>query len=250
MTIVNISEKIVQLKEWCKINNILEGSVHKVFDMLHLGNRPDRTPTDSIQFPSFYIQDEQAQAWHDPKQYQWVKLLQQNFQDIKKEALEIFEANLMDIHPENNDLADNGKWGTFFFYKNGTKFIENHKTCPLTSNILKQVPGVEIAGRTYFSAMPPGIHINPHCGPHNFKLRTHLGIVTPMDAVIRVGNITKSWLEGGCIIFDDSFEHEVWNRSNTTRIVLILDVWNQSLTKLEMQALEYIMPEFYQKYET
>ncbi|MBA4242264.1 MAG: hypothetical protein C0448_16205, partial [Sphingobacteriaceae bacterium] len=99
------------------------------------------------------------------------------------------------------------------------------------------------------SAMNSGIHINPHCGPHNFKLRTHIGIVTPPEAVIRVGSIIKPWVVGKCIVFDDSFEHEVWNKSNITRIVFIVDVWNPNLTVEEIKALEYIMPEYYQRAE-
>lgn len=128
-----------------------------------------------------------------------------------------------------------------------TSFAENHAKCPITASVLAKIPGVEIAGRTYFSAMTPGIHIKPHCGPHNFKLRTHLGLITPPEAVIRVGEVIKPWPEGKCIVFDDSFEHEVWNNSNVTRIVLIVDVWNPILTEEEIKALEYIMPEFYHR---
>jgi aspartate beta-hydroxylase len=243
----NTEEKFNRLKEWCKIQNVQENSVQKVFDMLKLGKRGNRTIDDPIQFPNFYIQDEKSHAWHDPQQYPWVKLLQQNFQVIREEALAIFEANLMGVHPENDDLAGNGTWNTFFFYKNGKPFPKNHKYCPFTASILKKIPGSEIAGRVYFSAMAPNIHIKPHCGPHNFKLRTHLGIITPKNSLIRVGDIIRNWIEGKCMVFDDSFEHEVWNRSNTTRIVLIVDVWNPSLSMVERKALEYIMPEFYEK---
>lgn len=242
----NINEKISLLKKWCFKNNIDEKVLRKVFDMLSLGKRKDRIDSDPIQFPACYIKDEKAQAWHNPSQYSFVSLLEENFTDIKKEALSIFEDELMDVHPENDDLAGYGTWNTFFFYKNGEKFSRNHERCPLTSKILDQINGVDIAGRTYFSAMTPGIHIKSHCGPHNFKLRTHLGIVTPEEAVIRVGDTIKPWPEGKCIVFDDSFEHEVWNRSNETRIVMIVDVWNPILTKEEISAIKYIMPEFYQ----
>lgn len=104
---------------------------------------------------------------------------------------------------------------------------------------------MDIAGKTYYSAMTPGTHIKPHCGPHNFKLRARLGIVAPKEAIIRFASTIKSWSKGKCIVFGDSFEHEVWNKSNITRIVLVVDVWNPIFTSQEVQALEYIMPEFY-----
>jgi aspartate beta-hydroxylase len=202
-----------------------------------------------MQFPGFYIKDDNASSWHDPYKYSWVKLLEENFAGIKNEALQVLDEKLMTYHPENDSLAGYGTWNTFFFYKNGGKYIENHKKCPLTSSIIDKIAGVNIAGRTYFSAMTPGIHIKPHCGPHNFKLRTHIGIVTNQDAVIRVADETRPWQNGKCIVFDDSFEHEVWNKSQITRIVLIVDVWNPSLSIEEINALEFIMPEFYNRQE-
>jgi aspartyl/asparaginyl beta-hydroxylase (cupin superfamily) len=246
---LGIQDKLSLLEEWALAQKINCKKLSKVFQMLELGQRGERTKDDSMQFPTCYINDDQAVAWHDPKKYFWVTLLENNFENIKKEALKIFDAKLMNAHPENDDLAGYGTWNTFFFYKNGTKYLKNHDICSFTSSIISKIPGVDIAGRTYFSAMPPGIHIKPHCGPHNFKLRTHLGIVAPKEAVIRVENTIKPWPEGKCIVFDDSFEHEVWNKSDTTRIVLIVDVWNPYLSAEEIMALKYIMPEFYMKRE-
>jgi len=33
------------------------------------------------------------------------------------------------------------------------------------------------------------------------------------------------------VFFDDTYEHEAWNRSGETRVVLILDCWNPYLTE-------------------
>jgi beta-hydroxylase len=38
-----------------------------------------------------------------------------------------------------------------------------------------------------------------------------------------VGHETKTWEAGKCLIFDDTFEHEVLNPSNTARIILLID---------------------------
>lgn len=242
-------EKIELLEAWCLERQIAPEKISRVFEMLKLRKRGERTEQDPIQFPACYLQDAAASAWHEPNQYAWVKLLEDNFEGIKKEALSIFEKNLMGVHPENDDLAGYGTWNTFFFYKNGEKYLKNLEQCPFTASILSKIPGVDIAGRTYFSAMTPGIHIKPHCGPHNFKLRTHLGIATAPEAVIRVADEVKPWVTGKCIVFDDSFEHEVWNKSEMTRIVLIVDVWNPCLSDEAKLALEYIMPEFYKRSE-
>lgn len=43
----------------------------------------------------------------------------------------------------------------------------------------------------------------------------------------------RSWKEGKLLIFDDSFEHEVWHNGTEVRLVLIVDVWHPDLTEEE-----------------
>lgn len=69
----------------------------------------------------------------------------------------------------------------------------------------------------------------------------HLPLIIPEDCAIRVGNETRAWSEGECLIFDDSFQHEAWNRSNQSRAVLILEVWNPQLTAVERQAVSAVL---------
>ena len=107
-------------------------------------------------------------------------------------------------------------------------------------------------GAFELSLLAPGTHIAPHCGPTNHRLRLHLALSVPSmpsaprdtsagegnDAGdtargaigIRVGNETRSWRTGSVLLFDDSFEHEVWNRAGAPRLVLIVDVWHPDLS--------------------
>ncbi|MEN9449152.1 MAG: hypothetical protein RJA25_2442 [Bacteroidota bacterium] len=235
-----IEEKINLLQAWATDNSISMKDLVNIITMIKNGSRGARKPTDPLQFPDFYYPDKEAKSWHNSKDYKWVSLLESGFNEIKNEAQSIFNEQFMESHPQNNELAENGTWNTFFFYKNGIKYEENFLNCPKTGEIIESIPGTSQAGRVYFSAMSPGINVKPHCGPHNFKLRCHLGLVTDPLAIIRVGDEIRTWETGKCIIFDDSFEHEVWNRSKITRIVLIVDVWNPVLTDEEIKALVYL----------
>ena len=38
-------------------------------------------------------------------------------------------------------------------------------------------------------------------------------------------------------MFDDTFRHEAWNRSDSTRIILLMDCWNPHLTEVEKRAV-------------
>ena len=46
---------------------------------------------------------------------------------------------------------------------------------------------------------------------------------------MRVGEEVRGWAAGKCLIFDDSFEHEVWHDGDAERIVLICDLWHPQL---------------------
>ena len=74
-----------------------------------------------------------------------------------------------------------------------------------------------------FSSMAANTHITPHRGYTDDVLRCHLGLVTPENCALRVSNQIRTWTPGSCFVFDDTQEHEAWNRSNATRIVLLLD---------------------------
>lgn len=121
----------------------------------------------------------------------------------------------------------------------------------MTEKLILSIPGATSAGSVFFAAATPGTHIIPHCGPHNLRIRGHLGIIVPPGCEMRVGHETHPWQEGKILVFDDSFEHEIWNRSQGTRIVLIFDVWHPELTEIEIlgfqhfeRQLEEIWPQY------
>ena len=49
-------------------------------------------------------------------------------------------------------------------------------------------------------------------------------VLEPREQIaIRVGNRICHWEEGRAIIFDDAYDHEAWNRTDKTRIILFVD---------------------------
>jgi aspartate beta-hydroxylase len=71
----------------------------------------------------------------------------------------------------------------------------------------------------------------------NTRVVTHLPLIIPDDCALRVGGETHVWQTGQCVTFDDTFEHEAWNRSDQTRVVLIFDNWNPDLSEAERAAV-------------
>jgi aspartyl/asparaginyl beta-hydroxylase (cupin superfamily) len=90
-----------------------------------------------------------------------------------------------------------------------------------------------------FSRLLPGAHIPPHFGTGNHRITVHLPLIVPGDCEIRVGGTRHAWREGELFAFDDSFEHEAWNRSSEERVVLIFEAHHPDLRPEERAAIEY-----------
>ncbi len=120
--------------------------------------------------------------------------------------------------PETNIYR--GNWTVFPLFKFGTRVEENCLLCPETARLLEAVPGM-VTGA--FSALAPGTYIGPHNGFTNEVLRCHVGLRAAQNCAIRVGEVTRPWTAGCCFVFDDTIEHEAWNRGTTTRVVLLFD---------------------------
>jgi aspartyl/asparaginyl beta-hydroxylase (cupin superfamily) len=134
-----------------------------------------------------------------------------------------------------------GDWDAFFFYADGERFEANHAACPHTSAVLAKLPldhvrdhGPEVC----FSIMRPGAHILPHRGVTNTRAVLHLGLEIPEGCALSlVGVLEQQWQRGVCFAFDDTFEHEAWNKNSTTRVVLLGDIWNPYLRPAEREVL-------------
>ena len=164
----------------------------------------------------------------DADQFGWVADLESNWHVIRKELEGILVHSdqlpaFQEVSPTQAALTSDDLWKTYFFYGYGYKVEKNCAECPETTRLLEQVPGMKTA---FFSILAPGKHIPPHRGPYKGVLRCHLGLIVPEpkeQCRIRVDDQFAHWEEGKSMIFDDCFEHEVWNNTEGRRVVLFMD---------------------------
>ena len=149
--------------------------------------------------------------------FEFTESLESNWLVIKEELTRLQPKNFM-LWPEK--FLYNHGWNVFGLYAFGKKLEDNCSLCPETTKLVESIPGITTAG---FSSLAPETHIVPHEGYSKTVLRCHLGLIVPNGCGIRVGSQTKKWTEGKCLIFDDTVEHEAWNRSHHPRIVLLID---------------------------
>lgn len=131
-------------------------------------------------------------------------------------------------------------WGAYFLFNQGERVARHCEACPQTAALLDSLPLVRIPGRgptAFFSRLKPGTHIPPHHGATNTRSIVHLPLIVPPDCAIRVGNHVHAWQPGRVVVFDDTMEHEAWNRSDRERVVLIFDVWNPFMDARERELV-------------
>jgi len=127
-------------------------------------------------------------------------------------------------------------WGAFHLWKEGERFDEACARAPQTAALVESLPICRIAGRApnvFFSILKAGAHIPPHTGVTNVRSVVHLPLIVPNGCEFRVGGETRQWRVGEAFAFDDTIEHEAWNRSGENRAVLIIDAWNPHLSEHE-----------------
>ena len=163
-----------------------------------------------------------SQPWWTSREFPWCGLLERHYAEIRSEVLHLLRApqNFTPVGGRavhDHTLVAAGEWKEFPLFGNGQRYEQNCARCPVTTAVMEKIPeAIELAmasgGETLFSTLKPGTHLRPHCGSTNTRLTCHLGILVPDGCSIRAGEEWGEWREGECIVFDDSWEHEVHHR--------------------------------------
>jgi ornithine lipid ester-linked acyl 2-hydroxylase len=161
--------------------------------------------------------------------FPWIAEIEANWSAIREELERVLEdrealPNFQDISKDQIEITDDDHWKTFFLYGYGFEARLGVEMCPKTAELMRRIPGMTTA---MFSILAPHKHILDHRGPYKGVLRYHLALIVPHHAEscrIRVGQDFRYWREGQSLVFDDTFNHEVWNDTDETRVVLFVDV--------------------------
>lgn len=219
---------------------------------IYLRELPANYP-DPRQRPKFlYFPDLPTTRFFDRELFPWYTELEAHAGAIREEMLAVltedqgFEPFLGYVddpqHLQNLLRGHHGTpaWNAFFFYRHGERNDANASRCPRTIAALDAAPLCRVrahAPEVCFSVLTSGSHILPHHGVTNTRVVTHLALVVPDDCALVVGGEPHTWQEGACFTFDDTFEHEAYNRSADTRVVMLLDAWNPYLSEVERAAI-------------
>lgn len=205
---------------------------------------------DSRQQPTFlYFPGLPTAPYLERSLFPWIESFERQTPHIREELLRLLPSGAgrervfssEEIERQNlrgTDVAPT--WNGYYFYRHGERREDNCSACPQTAQALDMLPLSRVRGHgpeVLFSVFTPGTHLLPHRGVTNTRLVAHLPLIIPPDCALNVGGELHRWQEGRVVVFDDTYEHEAWNRSDRIRVVLIFDLWNPHLTEVEREAV-------------
>lgn len=204
----------------------------------------------------FYVPDLPVRVFYEREDFPWTERVEAATDMVRAELLNLlhegsgFEPYVN--HAEGThgalmfkEINKSTNWSSFHFFRHGERIEENCARCPGTAALLESIDLQRVPGygpEAMFSVLRPHSRIPPHYGAVNGRLVVHLPLIVPPDcgALSAVGE-ARGWQEGRLMMFDDSFEHEAWNHSDQTRVVLIFDTWNPNLSAVERQAFARVL---------
>ncbi len=165
----------------------------------------------------------------EPELFDWVPELEENWTAIRDEADQVLgdTSALLPVRlisPDHGEIATDDRWKSFVLWGYGLREEENCARCPKTARLLDRVPGLLSA---LISVLDPHSHIPRHTGPTKAIVTGHLGLRIPSQPErchMEIADTDHVWQEGRMILFDDMFEHEVWNDTDERRVVLLLHI--------------------------
>jgi aspartate beta-hydroxylase len=204
---------------------------------------------DPRQSPSFlYFPGLPATPYFDRSLFAWIGALEAQTDRIREELRDVLPSGqgrervfTSDEIEQQNLRGDTGPvtWNGYYFYRHGERRDDNAARCPVTAAAIDALPLSRVPGHgpeVLYSVFTPGTHLLPHQGVTNTRVVGHLPLIVPQACALKVGGELHEWREGRVVVFDDTYEHEAWNRSDRTRVVMIFDLWNPYMTQPEREA--------------
>ena len=179
----------------------------------------------------------------DPRAFPELGRLQANWEAIREEAAQLYEAGHIAVAAKYNDISFNTffkrGWKRFYLKWYGDFMPSARKLCPRTVALVESIPSVHAA---LFAYMAPHSRLGEHRDPFGGSLRYHLGVITPNSPMCRISVDGQEhyWKDGEALLFDETFIHSARNDTDQPRIILFCDV-ERPIRNSTMRAINRFM---------
>lgn len=217
------------------------------------------------QRPAAFLPGLESRPFWDAGSFPWILKLEAAFGKIRNELdCLLHSAHWMPVGGDHRssgrsdgDAVLSGDWREIVLFGYEDEVSEDgRRIAPVTAGLVQRLIPEAVsmaedgAGEVVLSVLAPGTQVAPHCARTNHRLTCHLGLCVPKlpdgcgttddterpQCGLRVGGHYRTWQEGQALVFDDSFEHEVWNNAEVPRVVLLLRFWHPGLASARDRA--------------
>lgn len=166
------------------------------------------------------LQDIECRTF-SPEQFPWSLEFEKHSNAIHKEVENIFNNVAVDAIPLGID--QNPKTHSVLIAEQGKVESRAKQLFPTLSRVVGNVPSL---ANSELSILAPGAEIPLHKAAFRCFLRMHLGIIIPKgDVCLELEGEKLYWEEGKVMMFDDFYPHKAWNRTEQTRVILMVDLF-------------------------
>jgi len=155
----------------------------------------------------------------------WVNEVENQYQIIYAELQQFLESKKTDEQfISRYPSVTEGYWGRL-----DVKFWNMlHPNAKYFQKTIDIMAASKSCTRITFNLLKPHSRIKPHNGENDAYYRGHLALKIPgklPNVGFQVGNESRSWEEGKILLFLDAQNHQAFNDSDETRIIMVFDVW-------------------------
>ena len=209
-----------------------------------------------------YFPEIPAVEFFDRAEFPWLDAIEAIADGIRAELTTVLVTDRAGLAPcialpdgvplgQWRDLNKSRRWSAYYLWNQGVAQAAHLARCPATAQALEAAPQSDVAGRdpaAFYSILDAKTHIPPHSGVTNARLTVQLPLIVPPDCGLRVGGEAREWVPGRASVFDDTIEHEAWNRSDAPQASLVFYIWNPFLSAAErdlVRAANEVVGEYY-----
>ncbi len=175
--------------------------------------------------PAYLLSKIPTTAFLGKQHFPAVSVLEDNWEIIRDEALALYRDGhiaIKDDLPASSFYKDN-RWTSFYLKVYDSDIPSARELAPKTLALIEQVPGMNLA---LFACLNPGKKLNGHHDPFAYTVRYSLGLSTPNsdECGLVVNGEDYKWADGESVLFDETYLHRAYNRSDQPRIILMTDI--------------------------
>jgi aspartate beta-hydroxylase len=181
----------------------------------------------------FYFPGLSSRPIWDASQFPWKAELESKYDTIVEEYKRLRASRPGSDYVTNEEhKLHAGKWDWNSYIIKGKRQADFAIHCPKTVEFLESLDAPKLMTGTpfsfaFFSTLHANSSIAAHYGPCNLRVRCHFPLIVPSSGScgMQVGDDTVTWKAGQPVVFDDCYQHRVWNESKEERVLLLFDMW-------------------------